>query len=134
MKTIYVVAAIIINDGKVFATQRGYGEFQGGWEFPGGKVENGEIAQEALRREIREELDTDIQVLDLLDTIEYDYPQFHIRLECHICDISSGNLMLREHEDSCWLDESTLYDVAWLPADYLILKKLENYLKHRKDN
>ena len=98
MKTIRVVAAIIIEQGKVFATQRGYGEFKDGWEFPGGKIEPGETPEAAIVREIKEELDTEIEVVKLLDTVEYDYPQFHLSMDCFICRIKSGNLVLKEHE------------------------------------
>ena len=117
MKTIKVVAAIIIDNGKVFATQRGYGEFKDGWEFPGGKVEEGETPQEALIREIKEELDTEIEVGELLDTVEYDYPKFHLSMDCFICKIKSGDLVLKEHEAAKWLTKETLNSVEWLPAD-----------------
>lgn len=117
MKTINVVAAIIVKDGKVFATQRGYGEFKDGWEFPGGKIEAGETPEDALKREIREELETEISVGELLDTVEYDYPAFHLSMKCYICGIVSGSLHLVEHESSRWLSKEKLNDVAWLPAD-----------------
>ena len=117
MKTINVVAAIIVKDGKVFATQRGYGEFKDGWEFPGGKIEAGETPEDALKREIREELETEISVGELLDTVEYDYPAFHLSMKCYICGIVSGSLHLVEHESSRWLSKEQLNDVAWLPAD-----------------
>ena len=103
MKTIRVVAAIIIEKEKVFATQRGYGEFKDGWEFPGGKIELGEIPEAAIVREIKEELDTEIEVVKLLDTVEYDYPQFHLSMDCFICKIKSGDLVLKEHEAAKWL-------------------------------
>ncbi len=124
MKTIKVVAAIIIHDNKVFATQRGYGEFEGGWEFPGGKVEPGETPQEALAREIMEELDTQIEVGELLDTVEYDYPKFHLSMDCFLCTIKSGRLVLKEHEAARWLTHETLDSVDWLPADQSLIVKL----------
>lgn len=117
MKKIRVVAAIIIEGDKVFATQRGYGEFKGGWEFPGGKIESNETPQEALIREIREELETEIKVGKLLHTIEYDYPEFHLSMDCFICKIKSGDLVLKEHEAAKWLTKDTLDSVEWLPAD-----------------
>ena len=117
MKTIHVVAAIIIDGDRVFATQRGYGEFQGGWEFPGGKVESGESPQEALKREIKEELEIDIKVGELLDTVEYDYPNFHLSMDCFICSIEAGEIVLNEHSAAKWLTKETLDSVDWLPAD-----------------
>ena len=108
MKTIRVVAAIIINEGKVFATQRGYGEFKDGWEFPGGKIEEGETPRVALVREIKEELDTEIEVGELIDTVEYDYPKFHLSMDCFICTIKSGDLVLKEHEAAKWLTKEML--------------------------
>ena len=117
MKTIRVVAAIIIDSGKVFATQRGYGDFKDGWEFPGGKIDAGETPEEALVREIKEELDTEVEVKEFLDTVEYDYPNFHLSMDCFICKIKSGDLVLKEHEASAWLTKETLYSVDWLPAD-----------------
>lgn len=128
MKTIHVVAAIIIRDHKLFATQRGYGEFKDGWEFPGGKVEPGETHQEALKREIREELATEIEVGAYIDTIEHDYPTFHLSMECYACTVVSGKLELLEHENATWLTKETLRSVAWLPADVSILDKVENLL------
>ena len=128
MKTIRVVAAIIIDNGKVFATQRGYGDFKGGWEFPGGKIDAGESAEEALVREIKEELDTEIEVLELLDTVEYDYPKFHLSMDCFICKIKSGDLVLKEHEGSDWLTKDTLYSVDWLPADEGLVPKVARCL------
>ena len=130
MKTVRVVAAIIIDNGKVFATQRGYGDFKGGWEFPGGKIDAGESAEEALDREIKEELDTEIEVLELLDTVEYDYPKFHLSMDCFICKIKSGDLVLKEHEDSAWLTKETLYSVDWLPADEGLIPKIEMCLRN----
>ncbi len=124
MKTLNVVAAIIIDQGKVFATQRGYGDFKDGWEFPGGKVEPGESAQEALVREIREELDIEIQAGELLHTVEYDYPGFHLYMECCLCRIISGEIRLREHEAARWLGASELWSVEWLPADVEVVKAI----------
>lgn len=129
MKTIRVVAAIIktINeDGEpiIFATQRGYGEFKGGWEFPGGKIEEGETPKEALIREIKEELETEIMVGELLDTIEYDYPTFHLSMDCFWCEIISGDLVLKEAEAAKWLTKEELYSVQWLPADITLIDKI----------
>lgn len=125
MKTIKVAAAIIIHDNKVFATQRGYGEFKDGWEFPGGKVEAGETSRQALVREIREELDTEIEVGELFDTVEYDYPAFHLSMDCFLCTVKSGRLVLKEHEAAKWLARETLNSVAWLPADIELIEKLK---------
>ncbi len=125
MKKIEVVAAIIKQENKIFATQRGYGDFKGYWEFPGGKMEAGETAQHALIREIKEELDVEIEVGELIDTVEYDYPQFHLTMHCFICSILSGELMLKEHEASKWLTKDTLYSVEWLPADEGVLEILK---------
>ena len=121
MKTIRVVAAIIVENGRVFATQRGYGDFKDGWEFPGGKIEAGESPEQALVREIREELDTEIRVERLLRTVEWDYPTFHLSMDCFICKIESGDLHLREHEAARWLDLEHLNDVDWLPADLQLI-------------
>ena len=129
MKTVRVVAAIIIENGKVFATQRGYGEFKDGWEFPGGKIEQGETPEEAIVREIKEELDTVVEVGELLDTVEYDYPNFHLSMDCFICKIKSGNLVLKEHESAKWLTKGILRSVEWLPADEGLIGKIEKYLK-----
>ena len=130
MKTVRVVAAVIkatdINgEPIIFATQRGYGDFKGGWEFPGGKVEEGETPQEALKREIVEELDTDISVGELIDTIEYDYPTFHLSMDCFWAEVVSGNLELKEAEAAKWLTQSELDSVAWLPADVTIIDKIK---------
>ena len=130
MKTIKVVAAVIKsinqnNEPIIFATQRGYGEFKGGWEFPGGKIEAGETPQEALKREIKEELDTEISVKDLICTVEYDYPKFHLSMDCFWCDIINGNLVLKEHEDSKWLTKDNLDSVEWLPADLSLIDKIK---------
>lgn len=124
MKTIRVVAAVILSEGKIFATQRGYGDFKGGWEFPGGKIEEGETPENALRREIYEELDTEITVGELIDTIEYTYPNFHLSMDCFWCEIISGNLVLKEHEAARWLDKENLYSVEWLPADVSLIEKI----------
>ena len=128
MKIIRVVAAIIIKHGKVFATQRGYGDFKGGWEFPGGKIDAGETPEEALVREIKEELETEVEVIELLDTVEYDYPNFHLSMDCFICRIKSGNLVLKEHEAAQWLTKETLDSVDWLPADLGLIDKIREYL------
>lgn len=123
-KQIEVVAAVIVMDSKVFATQRWYGEWKGWWEFPGGKVESGESYQEALAREIREELATEIKVGENLTTVVYDYPKFQIKMHCFLCSIVSGDLTLLEHEDSRWLSRDELHDVQWLPADEEVVEKL----------
>lgn len=128
MKTIEVVAAIIIKDGEVFATQRGYGEFKGWWEFPGGKIESGECPQEALVREIREELNAEIEVGDLLETVEWNYPNFHLTMHCFICSLTSESMHLNEHEAATWLTKETLHSVKWLPADEGILSKIETLI------
>jgi 8-oxo-dGTP diphosphatase len=125
MKTIKVAAAVIIKNGCIFSTQRGYGEFKGGWEFPGGKVETGETSQEALVREIKEELDIEITVGQLLETVEYDYPKFHLSMDCFLCEIKSGKLVLNEHDAAKWLTTDTLDSVAWLPADLGLIDKLK---------
>ncbi len=124
MKTINVVAAVIMKEGKVFATQRGYGEFKDGWEFPGGKVEAGESPEEALCREIREELEVEVNVGDLIGTIEYDYPAFHLSMKCYACTIAGGSPHLLEHEAARWLSADQLDSVAWLPADITLIPKI----------
>lgn len=124
MKSIEVVAAVIQHKGSIFATQRGYGEFKDGWEFPGGKMEPKETPQQALRREIKEELDTDIEVKDLIDTINYDYPNFHLTMHCFWCTVKAGKLELLEHEDAKWLAQEELESVDWLPADKKLLPKI----------
>lgn len=130
MKTVRVVAAVIksvneMGDTIIFSTQRGYGEFKGGWEFPGGKIEKGETPQEALRREIMEELDTEIIVGELIDTIEYDYPTFHLSMDCFLAEIVNGTLVLKEAEAARWLTKEQLYSVDWLPADLTIIEKIQ---------
>lgn len=124
MKTIRVVAAVIRDKDRIFATARGYGDLKGGWEFPGGKIEPDETPQEALKREIKEELETDISVGSLIDTIEYDYPTFHLSMDCFWCTIVSGNLILKEAEDSKWLAKEELDSVSWLPADITLIDKI----------
>ena len=133
MKTVKVVAAIIkaVNENGetiIFATQRGYGDFKGGWEFPGGKIESGETPQEALKREIIEELDTEVSVGELMDTVEYIYPQFHLSMDCFWCQIVRGNLVLKEHEAARWLTKDELNNVEWLPADITLIEKIRNLL------
>ena len=125
MKTIKVVAAVIKRNNKIFVTQRGYGEFKDGWEFPGGKVEKGETKEEALIREIKEELDTVIKVDSYLDTIEYDYPDFHLSMDCFVCSIVEGHLVLKEHEDSKWIKKEEIDTLNWLPADLIIIDKVK---------
>lgn len=122
-KHIEVSAAVIINDGKLFATQRGYGEWKDWWEFPGGKLEQGETPQDALKREINEELDTEIEIGDFLTTVEYDYPKFHLTMHCFRCKVISGGLTLLEHEDARWLDMNEILSVRWLPADEMVVKE-----------
>ena len=125
MKTIEVVAAIIIKGDQVFATQRGYGDFKGWWEFPGGKIEPDECPQDALKREIKEELDAEIEVGDLLETVQWDYPTFHLTMHCYICTLTSESMHLNEHEASAWLTKETLMSVKWLPADLVLLDKIQ---------
>ena len=129
MKTIRVVAAVIKarnedDEPIIFATQRGYGEFKDGWEFPGGKIEEGETPQDALKREIMEELDTEIKVGKLIETIAYDYPEFHLSMDCFWCEIVEGDLVLKEHEAARWLTRNQLDDVAWLPADITLIEEI----------
>lgn len=131
MKNIEVAAAIITHNGRVFATQRGYGEFKDGWEFPGGKMEPGETPQQALVREIQEELDTEIEVGELVETVEYDYPGFHLTMHCFLCTVRSGALVLKEHEAARWLTREELDDVDWLPADVAVAEKLKETMRIR---
>lgn len=125
MKTIRVVAAVIYDKEKIFATARGYGEFKGQWEFPGGKVEPGETPEQALKREIMEELNTEIEVGELIDTIEYDYPTFHLSMDCFWAKVSVGKLELKEAEAAKWLTKDELDSVAWLPADITLIGKIK---------
>ena len=133
MKTIKVVAAIICDNikekNKIFATARGYGELKGGWEFPGGKVEPGETPQQALVREIMEELDTEIKVGELIDTIEFDYPTFHLSMDCFWAEVTKGHLEPKEAEAAKWLTKDQLNSVAWLPADVTLIDKIRRYMK-----
>lgn len=128
MKTIRVVAAVIRDGNKIFATMRGYGDFKGQWEFPGGKIEIGETPEKALKREIMEELASDISVGERIDTIEFDYPNFHLSMDCFWCHLISGNLELLEAADARWLTKETLRSVDWLPADLALIEKIEKSL------
>lgn len=128
MKTINVVAAVIRSGDRIFATARGYGEHKGWWEFPGGKVETGETPEDALVREIREELVSEICVGELIETVEYDYPDFHLSMNCYFCELISGELTLNEAEDAKWLTKETIDSVSWLPADIAILEKIKEKL------
>ena len=125
MKTIKVVAAVIKDNDRIFATARGYGEYKGWWEFPGGKIEQGETPQQALIREIKEELDTEIRVGELIDTIEYDYPTFHLSMDCFWAEVVAGNLVLKEAAAAKWLTKETLDSVEWLPADITLIEKIK---------
>ncbi len=129
MKRIEVVAAVIRSEGRVFATQRGYGDFKDWWEFPGGKIEPGETAEEALAREIREELSAEITVERLLKTVDWDYPAFHLTLHCFLCSLSSEGMSLNEHEAAKWLDAESIYSVKWLPADEDVLPLIAKELQ-----
>lgn len=133
MKTVKVVAAIICDDikekNKIFATARDYGELKGGWEFPGGKVEPGETSQQALIREIIEELDTEIKVGELIDTVEYDYPTFHLSMDCFWAEVKAGHLELKEAEAAKWLTKDQLDSVTWLPADILLIDQIRKCMK-----
>lgn len=124
MKHIEVVAAVIRRGNEIFATQRGYGEFKDWWEFPGGKMEPGESPSDALKREIREELDAEIEIGDLIRTVEWDYPDFHLTMHCFWCSLASESMHLNEHEASCWLTAKTIHSVRWLPADIRILEDI----------
>lgn len=128
MKTIEVVAAVILQGDEIFATQRGYGEFKDGWEFPGGKIENGETPEQALKREIEEELDIEIEVGRKIHVVEYDYPGFHLTMHCFLCGIVSGTLVLKEHEAARWLTADTLGSVEWLPADLELIPMIKEIL------
>ena len=128
MRSIEVVAAIIHQDNRIFATQRGYSDFKGGWEFPGGKVEPGETPEAALVREIREELAVEISVGELLTTVEYDYPNFHLTMHCYLCQLIGGELRLLEHQAARWLGKGELYSVEWLPADVGVIPLVERIL------
>ncbi|CCZ63315.1 MAG: (deoxy)nucleoside triphosphate pyrophosphohydrolase [Hungatella hathewayi] len=129
MKTIEVVAALIVEKDKVLATQRGYGEFKDGWEFPGGKVELGETPERALQREIKEELDVEIEIVTYIDTVEYDYPQFHLIMHCYECRILNGQLMLKEHEASKWVSQNELNEIEWLAADKIVVERMRKRTK-----
>lgn len=124
-KVIKVVAAVIFKENQMYATQRGYGEFKDGWEFPGGKIEPGEQPKQALVREIKEELDTEVEVGELIDIVEYDYPNFHLTMHCFKCTVKSGNLVLKEHEAARWLTKETIDSVKWLPADQGLIEKIK---------
>lgn len=128
MKTVRVVAAVIRDGDRIFATARGYGEYKGWWEFPGGKIEAEETAEEALVREIREELDTEIRVGVLIDTIEYDYPTFHLSMDCFWAEVVAGQLVLKEAEDARWLTKETLESVQWLPADASLIEHIKAFM------
>ena len=128
MKTVRVVAAVIRDGDRIFATARGYGEYKGWWEFPGGKIEAGETPEEALVREIREELDTEIRVGELIDTIECDYPTFHLSMDCFWAEVVAGRLVLKEAEDARWLTKETLESVQWLPADASLIKHIKAFM------
>lgn len=129
MKNINVVAAVIRDGSRIFATQRGYGPYEGWWEFPGGKIEQGETPRQALRREILEELDTQIQVGQLIDHVSYTYPEFHLEMDCFWCTVTKGDLRLKEAEDARWLTKVDLFSVKWLPADLVVLEKIRELLQ-----
>ena len=128
MKKIEVVAAIVQDGEKIFATQRGYGEFKDGWEFPGGKIEPGESKETALARELKEELDMEVEIGELFETVEYDYPKFHLTMHCYLCQLAKEKFVLKEHEAARWLGKNQLDEVAWLPADEGIVEKLKSIL------
>ena len=131
MKTINVVAAVIRDGNRIFATQRGYGKYKDFWESPGGKIEKNETPEEALKREIREELDTEISVGDLIDTVEYDYPEFHLNMKCYWAEVVKGRLLLKEHEAARWLSANKLYSVEWLPSDLSLLTTIEREIREK---
>ena len=125
MKVVNVVCAIIVHEGKILGTQRDYGDFAGGWEFPGGKIEPDELPEDAVRRELKEELDIEVEVGQRFDTVEYDYPTFHLSMQCFLCTMGDGGFVLKEHEDARWLDRDTVDEVEWLPADEGLVSKLK---------
>lgn len=129
MKTVQVVAAVVRSGSRVFATQRGYGEFEGQWEFPGGKIEKGETPQQALKREIREELEAEIEVGEKIRTVEYDYPDFHLSMQCFWCTPLSSSVVLKEHEAARWLSPEELLSVNWLPADLTLIEEIHRTLQ-----
>ncbi|MBQ1940476.1 MAG: 8-oxo-dGTP diphosphatase MutT [Selenomonadaceae bacterium] len=131
MKTIEVVAAIVQDGGRIFATQRGYGEFKDGWEFPGGKMENGETLQQALARELKEELDMEAEIGEMFETVEYDYPKFHLTMHCFLCQLVNKEYVLKEHEAAKWLLPEELDSVEWLPADLGLIERLKNEIKSK---
>lgn len=129
MKIVKVAAAVIRDGDRIFATARGYGDYKGQWEFPGGKIEADETPQQALVREIKEELDTDIAVGNLIGTVEYDYPTFHLSMDCFWCKVICGSLVLKEAQAACWLTKDMLCSVAWLPADRIIAEEIKRQMK-----
>ena len=131
MKTIEVVAAIVQDGGRIFATQRGYGEFKDGWEFPGGKMENGETLQQALARELKDELDMEAEIGEMFETVEYDYPKFHLTMHCFLCQLVNKEYVLKEHEAAKWLLPEELDSVEWLPADLGLIERLKNEIKSK---
>ena len=131
MKTIEVVAAIVQDGGRIFATQRGYGEFKDGWEFPGGKMENGETLQQALARELKEELDMEAEIGEMFETVEYDYPKLHLTMHCFLCQLVNKEYVLKEHEAAKWLLPEELDSVEWLPADLGLIERLKNEIKSK---
>ncbi|MCF0151547.1 MAG: (deoxy)nucleoside triphosphate pyrophosphohydrolase [Firmicutes bacterium] len=131
-KTIRVAAAVIIDEDRIFATARGYGEYKGWWEFPGGKLEEGETAEEAVAREIWEELNTEINVGERIQTVEYDYPKFHLSMDCFLCTVKKGDLVLKEAQEARWLSSEDIDSVAWLPADLGLIETLKRLLQQRQ--